>query len=390
MATNDTATWEKELKTSICTIKQLKEYIALTPEEEKRLQKVIERHPMSVTRYYMSLIDKNDPGDPIRKMMVPSEKEMNISGSYDTSGEEENTKMPGLQHKYSQTALILPTNRCTAYCRYCFRKRMVGLSNEETLSRFNSAVKYIETHKEINNVLISGGDPLILPTTVIAKFLEKLSTIPHLDFIRIGSKIPVVFPDRLLEDKELMALLKNTSAKSKRIYVVTQFNHPKEITKKSAGAVDALIQSGVITNNQTVLMKGVNDNPQILAQVQNKLVGIGVNPYYVFQCRPVKRVKSDFQVPMCEGYRIVEAAKAMLNGHSKRFKYMMSHKTGKIEIVGITGDYIYFKYHQAKAARNTGRFFRRKLNETGGWLDDFKDTVYSSFLGWISSLFGRN
>ncbi|GAG38688.1 unnamed protein product, partial [marine sediment metagenome] len=247
-------------------------------EEEKRLQQVIERHPMSITRYYMSLIDKNDPGDPIRKMMVPSDKEMNISGSYDTSGEEENTKMPGLQHKYSQTALILPTNRCTAYCRYCFRKRMVGLSNEETLRRFNNAVKYIETHKEINNVLITGGDPLILPTTVISKFLEKLSTIPHLDFIRLGSKIPVVFPDRLLEDKELLALLKSISPKTKRIYLVTQFNHPKEITKKSAGAVDALIQSGVITNNQTVLMKGVNDNPKILAELQNKLVSIGVNP----------------------------------------------------------------------------------------------------------------
>lgn len=107
MTNSDTAAWEKELKTCICTIKQLKEYIALTPEEEKRLQKVIERHPMSITRYYMSLIDKNNPNDPIKKMIVPSEKEMNISGSYDTSGEEENTKMPGLQHKYSQTALIL-------------------------------------------------------------------------------------------------------------------------------------------------------------------------------------------------------------------------------------------------------------------------------------------
>lgn len=390
MVTNDTATWEKELKTCICTIAQLKEYLALTPEEGKRLQKVIERHPMSITRYYMSLIDKNDPNDPIRKMIVPSEKEMNISGSYDTSGEEENTKMPGLQHKHSQTALILATNRCTAYCRYCFRKRMVGLSNEETLRRFNNAIKYIETHKEINNVLISGGDALILPTTVIAKFLERLSAVSHLDFIRLGSKIPVVFPDRLVEDKELLALLKNISTKSKKIYVVTQFNHPKEITKKSAAAVDALIHSAVIVNNQTVLMRGVNDNPQILAQLQNRLVSIGVNPYYVFQCRPVKRVKSEFQIPLCEGYEIVEKAKALLNGHSKRFKYMMSHKTGKIEIVGITDDYIYFKYHQAKAAKNTGRFFRRKLNKTGGWLDDFEEAAHSSFFDWISSLFGSN
>ena len=117
-------------------------------------------------------------------------------------------------------------------------------------------------------------------------------------------------------------------------------------------------------------LKGVNDNPETLAELQNKLVGIGVNPYYVFQCRPVKRVKNNFQVPLYRGYEIIENAKKMLNGHSKRFKYIMSHQTGKIEIVGIIGDYIYLKYHQAKAPRNIGKFFKKKINKTAGWLDD--------------------
>ncbi|MFV9677490.1 MAG: KamA family radical SAM protein, partial [Methanosarcinales archaeon] len=282
----------------------------------------------------------------------------------------ENTKMPGLQHKYQQTALILATNSCAMYCRHCFRKRLVGLPTEETLRRFNDAVKYIETHKEVNNVLITGGDPFVLPTNVIAQFLDKLSPFPHLEFIRFGSRVPVTFPNRILDDKELLTLLKNNTTKSKRVYVVTQFNHPKEITPESADAVDALIRSDVIVNNQTVLLHGVNDNPETLAELQNKLVGIGVNPYYVFQCRPVKRVKSHFQVPLYKGYEIVEEAKKRLNGHSKRFKYIMSHQTGKIEIVGIMDGYIYFKYHQAKEYDNIGKFFKRKLNNTAGWLDE--------------------
>lgn len=366
----NTMAWENELKKSICDITQLGEYVKLTPKEEGQLRRVVERHPMRITRYYMSLIDWSDPDDPIRKMIVPSVGELNLSGSYDTSGEQESTKMPGLQHKYSQTALILATNRCASYCRYCFRKRLVGLPTKETLRRTDNAIEYIMEHKEINNVLITGGDPFVLQTKVIGKLLDKLSTISHLDFIRFGTKVPVTFPDRILEDNELLTLLGSNSLKNRRIYVVTQFNHPREITRKSSDAVDLLLRSGVIVNNQTVLLKGVNDDPKILAELQNKLVSIGVNPYYVFQCRPVKRIKKNFQIPLYKGYEIVEDAKKRLNGHSKRFKYIMSHRTGKIEIMGIMGDYIYFKYHQAKVPKNMGKLFRKKINKTAGWLDD--------------------
>ncbi len=365
-------TWQKELEQSICTVEELAKYVKLTKKEQEQLQKIIEIHPMRITRYYLSLIDTSDPDDPIRRMIVPSEGELDLSGTYDTSGESENTKMPGLQHKYSQTALILATNRCAAYCRHCFRKRLVGLPTEEILQRFNEAAKYVGEHEEINNVLISGGDPFVLPTKVIGKFLKKMSGISHLDFIRFGTRVPVTFPDRIIEDKELLALLKKNSLKNRRIYIVTHFNHPREITPKSTDAVHALIRSGVIINNQTVLLKGVNDNPKTLAELQNKLVGIGVNPYYVFQCRPVKRVKNNFQVPLYKGCEIVDSAKKMLNGHSKRFRYVMAHRTGKIEIIGIMDDYIYFKYHQAKAQKDIGRFFRRKANKTAGWLDDLE------------------
>ena len=305
-------------------------------------------------------------------MVIPSVEELNLSGSYDTSGEQENTKLRGLQHKYSQTALILATNRCATYCRFCFRKRMVGLPAQEILRNFNNAVRYIEEHKEINNVLISGGDPFMLSTRTIEKFLEKLSNLPHLSFIRFGSKVPVYLPNRFIEDDKLLKLFKKYSLPDRKIYIVTQIDHPREITDQLIEAITKLLNSGVIINNQTVLLKGINDNPDILAELQNKLVSIGINPYYVFQCRPVKRVKRFFQVPLYKGYEIVEQAKKKLNGHSKRFKYVMSHRTGKIEIIGIMNDEIYFKYHQAKDPRNYGRFFKRKLNKTAGWLDELK------------------
>lgn len=362
--------WEAELEKNIHTLDDLKEYVELSPKEEKQLRKVIKRHPMNVSRYYLSLIDWNDPGDPIKKMAIPGVNELDIAGSYDTSGEHENTKMPGLQHKYAQTALILATNRCATYCRHCFRKRLVGLPNQEVIRRFEMATRYIRAHEEIDNVLITGGDPLILPTRVIERMLEMLTDIKHLNFIRFGSRVPVTFPERIVEDEEFLDMLKVYSLNDRRCYVVTQFNHPREITSQSTEAVDRLIGSGVPVNNQTVLLKGVNDDPETMAKLQSKLIGIGVNPYYIFQCRPVKRVKHHFQVPLYRGYEIIEGAKRKLNGHSKRFKYIMSHRTGKIEIVGILDDEIYFKYHQAKNPKNIGKFFKRKLNREAGWLDD--------------------
>jgi KamA family protein len=244
------------------------------------------------------------------------------------------------------------------------------LPTEEVVKRFEDTAEYIEKHEEINNVLISGGDPLILSNKVIEQFLETLTKIEHLSFIRFGSRIPVTFPNRI-NDQELLALFKQYSTLDKRIYVVTQFNHPREITLQSIRAVSKLINADVLLSNQTVLLRGVNDNPETLATLMNRLVSIGVTPYYVFQCRPVKRVKRHFQVPIGEGVRIVEKAKANCNGHSKRFKYVMSHITGKIEILGIMDMEIYFKYHEAKNRENLGIMFKRQVDEKAGWLDDF-------------------
>lgn len=361
----------EKLENSINSVEQFAHKLGLSPEETEKLKRIEQIHPMRVSSYYLSLINWKDPDDPIRRMVLPSLEELNLAGFYDTSGEAENTKMPGLQHKYAETALILATNRCATYCRHCFRKRLIGLPTEEIVQRFEDAAEYIANHEEINNVLISGGDPLVLPSEVIEKFLEVLTKIDHLSYIRFGSRTPVTLPSRL-NDPELLALFEKYSLMDRRLYIVTQFNHPREITPHSITAVSKLINAGVLLSNQTVLLKGINDNPETLATLMNRLVSIGVTPYYVFQCRPVKRVKSHFQVPISEGIRIVEKAKENCNGHSKRFKYIMSHKTGKIEILGIMNGEIYFKYHQAKDRKNLGVIFKRQIDEKAGWLDDFR------------------
>jgi lysine 2,3-aminomutase len=363
-------TEHEELENIIDSVEQISRKLGLSPYEKEQLKRAVRIHPMRISPYYFSLINWNDPDDPIMKMAVPSREELNPDGVYDTSGEAENTKMPGLQHKYAETALILSTNRCAMYCRHCFRKRLVGLPTEEVMKRFEDAVEYIEAHEEINNVLVSGGDPLVLSNRVIERFLKLLTNIDHVNFIRFGSRTPVTLPSRF-RDPELLALFKKYSHMDKRVYIVTQFNHPNEITFQSVSAVNRILNAGVLMSNQTVLLKGVNDNPETLATLMDRLVSIGVAPYYVFQCRPVKRVKSHFQVPICEGLRIVEEAKARCNGHSKRFKYIMSHKTGKIEILGMLNGEIYFKYHEAKDRKNLGRMFKRRVDEKAGWLDDF-------------------
>ena len=362
--------WQNHLKQSICTIEQLKPYTNIPPREERQWQRIIEKHPMRITPHYLSLINWDDPNDPIGRMAVPDIDELDLSGSYDTSGELQSTRMPGLQHKYAQTALILTTNRCAVYCRYCFRKRLVGLPTEEVLSRFAEAARYIEGHSEITNVLLSGGDPLILPTRVIRRFLERLSRIGHLRFVRIGTRVPAAFPVRLIEDRELINLLRDYSAWPRRLHLVAQFNHPREITRRASQAVGMLLSATIPVSNQAVLLKGVNDDPATLAELHSGLVSIGVQPYYLFQCRPVKRVKRRFQVPIAKGYRIVEDAKRLLDGPSKRFRYVMSHRSGKVEILGVDADTVYLKYHQARDPANLGKFFRRKLVSDAGWLDD--------------------
>jgi lysine 2,3-aminomutase len=362
--------WQNELHHNITTIEELSKYYHFTEDEKKKLNRLLEQFPMSITRYYLSLINKDDPHDPIARIAVPSLQEFHLEGSFDTSGEKENTKVVGLQHKYAQTALILSTNQCASYCRHCFRRRLVGLSGDEIMKRFDAIENYVAEHKEINNILISGGDSLCQDNHMIKRYLDTFSKMEHLDFIRFGTRIPVVFPQRIINDPELVTMFREYN-NIKPIYIVTHFNHPREITKESTLAVKLLRDAGIIVKNQTVLLKGVNDDADTLAQLLQGLTRIGVVPYYIFQCRPVCGVKTQFQIPLALGYDIVEKAKAQQNGQGKCLKYIMSHQSGKIEITGKIDDtHLIMKYHQSKDPSQYGITYIKELPVDETWLKE--------------------
>lgn len=362
--------WAENLQNNLTTAEQLKGVLQLNDKETEKLKQILEQFPMSITQYYLSLIHWEDENDPIKKMCIPSIRETDLDGSFDTSGEADNTVVEGMQHKYKQSAMILSTNRCAMYCRHCFRKRLVGLSDKEIAKYFDKIMEYIEGHTEISNVLISGGDAFLNSNEVIEKYLERLCRMEHIDFIRFGTRTPVVLPMRITEDKELLDILQRYSSK-KQIYVITHFNHPNEITRESKAAVQALLHVGIPVRNQAVLLKGINDSPQVLGTLLKRLTAAGVLPYYVFQCRPVSGVKNQFQVPLKQGFKIVEEAKNMQNGMGKNFRYVLSHEAGKIEILGMTAeDEMLFKYHQAKYAKDYGRIFTGEMTPGQAWLEE--------------------
>ena len=364
------AGWKEEIKKTVTKPEDAELLLHLSEEEKKKFEDILERFPMAVPPYYLSLIDFEDENDPILKMALPSVRETDLEGTFDTSGEASNTVAGGIQHKYAPTALILSTNRCAMYCRHCFRKRLVGQSDSEIASHFTEIVSYIKAHEEISNVILSGGDALMLSNARLRQYLEVLCALPQLDLIRIATRIPVVLPERIYGDKELLDLLTEYGSK-KPLYMITQFNHPREMTEQAALAVSLVHKRGIVIKNQTVLLHGVNDDPAVLGDLLRKLTRNNIVPYYIFQCRPVAGVKNHFQVPIKRGIEITEAAKAMQNGQGKCIKYCMSHPRGKIEIVGsLPNGETVFKFHQAKYDEDAGRIFTLKLGESQGWLDD--------------------
>lgn len=363
--------WQQMLRESHRDVLSMQDRLHLTDDEARALQAVADVYPVCVPDYYLNLVDPSDPDDPIRKMCVPALFESSADGREDTSGEAENTVIPGMQHKYHQTVLILSTDQCAMYCRHCFRKRMVGLNSREVAARLPEMEAYVRAHPEIDNVLVSGGDAFLNSNAVIEEYLRRFTSIDHVRFIRFGTRVPVSLPQRITaDDGELLELLARYND-VKRIVVVTQFNHPREVTPEAEAAVRALRAAGCLVRNQTVLLKGVNDVPEILAALMGRLVSIGASPYYVFQCRPVRGVKNQFQVPLYQGMEIVDGARALLSGPEKTFRYAMSHPTGKIEIIGRAGEgRALFKYHQAKYDRDQARIFTAPVSPNQCWLDD--------------------
>jgi len=346
----------------------------LSEQEQAELKNVTDKFPFRSNDYYLSLIDWDDPEDPIRQIIIPHMQELDEWGRLDPSDEESYTIMPGLEHKYNSTALLLVSNACDGICRYCFRKRVFIEPHKEYLRDLPAALQYIKEHREVTNVLLTGGDPLVLTTSKLENIVRQVRAIEHVQIIRIGTRTPTFNPYRIIDDPALLEMVKKYSTERKKIYFMTHFAHPRELTDVAVKSVELLQKAGAMIANQTPIIRGVNDEPEVLAELLGKLSFIGAVPYYIFQCRPALGNKA-YTVPIEEGYEIIEQAKARVSGLAKRVRYVMSHSTGKIEIVGKTKDFVYLKYHRAANDEDSGRFLAFKCNPNACWLDDYDEII---------------
>ena len=344
----------------------------LSTTERKELEKVNELFIFRSNEYYQSLIDWNDPDDPIRRIVIPDTQELSGWGELDASNEEKYTKAKGLEHKYTSTALLLVNEVCAAYCRFCFRKRLFMDENEEVTKDITEGLEYIREHPEITNVLLTGGDPMIMSTSKLAPIIQQIREIDHVKIIRIGTKIPAFNPYRILNDPSLHEMIRTYSTDEKKIYIMAHFNHPKELTAIAVKGLNRLMQSGAVVVNQTPLIKGVNDDPDILAELFNRLSFIGVPPYYVFLCRPTLG-NEPFATPVEKGYEIFEEARSKCSGLAKRSRLVMSHETGKVEIVGMSCGQVFFKYNRSVDIENDGKFLVFDSNPDAYWFDDYEE-----------------
>jgi len=356
----------------------------LDSQEKAELKKVTDKFAFRANDYYLSLIDWNDPNDPIRQIVIPDVKELEDWGALDPSNEQAYTIMPGLEHKYNSIAVFLVSDVCDGICRYCFRKRVFIENREEHKLDIAAALEYVRQHKEITNILLTGGDPLVLATSKLENIIASLRELNHVQIIRLGTRVPVFNPYRIIDDPSLGKMIEKYSTEKKKIYAILHFVHPKELTDAAIEGVNILQKSGAILANQTPLIRGLNDNPDVLAELLAKLSFIGLPPYYIFQCRPALGNRA-YTVPIEEGYEIVEQAKSKVSGLAKRARYVMSHSSGKVEFVGKTDEYIYMRYHRAYDDANSGRFMAFRSNPEARWLDDYEEIVEDHPISLLSN-----
>lgn len=302
--------WRWQLRNTIRDIDALNKLIYIDPQEIENLKNVITKYPFSITPYYLSLIKKNNPRDPIRLQCVPSPEEESLyfEVEEDPLAEERDSVIPGLVHRYPDRALLMLTNMCPVYCRHCTRKReWCNKKWTRTNKDLENSYSYISAHNEIRDVIISGGDPLILSTHKIEEVLTNLRKIPHVEIIRIGTRCPVVLPQRI--DNELVSMLK----KYRPIWLNTHFNHPMEITEEASQACDRILCSGISVNNQSVLLKGINDDTETMIKLCQSLLKIGVRPYYLFQCDPVSGT-GHLRTSIEKGLEIIKGMRGFASG----------------------------------------------------------------------------
>jgi lysine 2,3-aminomutase len=375
--------WKWQQQNAIRSVRQLRSLLPFTRSELEAIGKLEADYKLSIPPYYFSLINPDDPDDPIRLQSVPSPEE--ATGGFeleDPLEEDKDSPVNGLTHRYPDRVLMLTTPNCTMYCRYCTRKRATltrggweGISKDD-----ERMIEYIRSHEQIKDVVVSGGDPLTLPLNKLRYYLENLKAIEHVDVIRIGTRVPVTLPQRLY-DPELLQLLTDTE----KVYIQTHFNHPREITPEAARVCKSLLRGGMMINNHSVLLKGVNDNLQTMRKLLRGLLKIKVRPYYLFHCDPVTGA-GHFRTSVWKGLEIMEGLRGHMSGIGiPTYVVDSPHGGGKIPLMP---NYMVSMSDDAVILRNyEGMLVRYQAEDKPGTIDKTKTRGVSGLIqGDITSL----
>jgi lysine 2,3-aminomutase len=309
--------WKWQYASRIRTLSGLSRILSLSPEESSVLRAQGERNPeqlhlpFSVTPYYLSLIDPEDSADPIRRTVIPTLHELRVSeGEFsDPLDEHSDSPVPSIVHRYPDRVLFLVTSSCAAYCRYCTRSRFAGGHTTMMRRHWDTGIEYIRNHTQVRDVIVSGGDPLTLSDEELAYLLDSLYRIPHVEMVRLGTKVPMVMPQRITGD--LVKMLR----RYKPLYMSIHATHPREITAAVSAACSRLADSGVVLGSQTVLLKGVNDSSDTLKRLFHRLLKIRVRPYYLYQCDPVVGT-AQFRTTIDEGKEIMRQLRGFTSGYA--------------------------------------------------------------------------
>jgi lysine 2,3-aminomutase len=363
--------WRWQVRNRIKRLAELERIINLSDDEREAIQRHTGPLPVGINPYYASLLDPDDPMQPLRRtvVMVKDEYKVTPDEAAYPLGEDSHTVVPGLVHRYPDRVLFLVTGFCTVYCRYCTRSRMVGNPGGEyrfNTNQWEAAIKYIEDHPEIRDVLLSGGDPLTLADDRLEWLLSRLRQIPHVEFLRIGSKVPVVLPQRITP--ELTAMLK----KYHPLWMSVHFNHPVELTPEVAQACTRLADAGIPLGSQTVLLKDVNDDVETMKRLNQGLLKIRVKPYYLYQCDPVAG-SSHFRTSIQKGLEIIEGLRGHTTGYAvPNYVVDAPGGGGKIPllpeyVVGRDGDDLLLRNYEGKVYRyhDPGGKVGSKYNSNG-------------------------
>ncbi|MBK8092478.1 MAG: KamA family radical SAM protein [Verrucomicrobiaceae bacterium] len=340
----NSATWQ--LKNRVTTLAGLEEHLTLTDEERAGVLLSGNKLAMAITPHYFNLIDPSDPGCPIRRQVIPRIEETwdDPDEMADPCGEDSHMPVPGLVHRYPDRVLFLVTDRCASYCRYCTRSRVVsGVGEQELHTEFDAAFRYLEKHSEIRDVLLSGGDPLLFSDAKLDALLTRLRAIKHIEFIRIGTRVPIFVPQRITP--ELCRML----AKHHPLWMSIHTNHPRELTTEVRAGLELLANHGIPLGNQSVLLRGVNDDAAVMKSLVHKLLMCRVRPYYLYQCDLIKG-SSHLRTSVIDGIEIIE----QLRGHTTGYavpQYVIDGPGGGGKIP-VNPDYVLLRDEQRVLLRN--------------------------------------